>query len=109
MPPQLTTYCWSQNGCAMQIKAFLSVLDSTNSLVAAFANATAYIPDPAYVDSFTSATACPSGDSGAQVTSVPTSYTALNYDFALFSYVGCRCNAGYDNIYSVDSQGMTHQ
>ena len=93
----------------MQIKAFLSVLDSTNSLVAAFANATAYIPDPAYVDSFTSATACPSGYSGAQVTGVPTSYTALNYDFALFSYVGCRCNAGYDNIYSVDSQGMTHQ
>ncbi len=95
--------------CDLQIEAFLSVLDSTNSLITAYANATAYIPDPTYVDGFPSTTPCPSADAATQITSVTTNGVfidgAVSYDFGLFSYVGCRCDAGYDNMYNVDSTG----
>jgi len=97
--------------CDLQIEAFLSVLDSTNSLITAFANATAYIPDPSYVDGFTSTTPCPSTDPATQIPNIIIDGVlivgALGYDFGLFSYAGCRCNAGYDNIYTVDDTGDT--
>ena len=96
----------------VQIEAFIATLDSTNSLLAAYANATAYIPDPVYVDNFTSVSACPSNDTSSQVLGKarPSSiYIALGYDFGLFSFAGCRCVTGFDNIYSVDNQGSLIQ
>ncbi|DBA84440.1 TPA: hypothetical protein ACH3X1_006072 [Trebouxia sp. C0004] len=96
-----------------RIEAFLSVLDSTNSLITAFANATASIPDPTYVDGFPSTAPCPSTDAATQIPSMTTNGSlnlgALSYDFGLFSYAGCRCNAGYDNIYSIDGTGRVTQ
>lgn len=35
-----------------------------------------------------------------------TAVPQMGYDEGLFSYVGCRCNDGYDNIYSIDSTGL---
>ncbi|KAA6421082.1 MAG: serine threonine kinase [Trebouxia sp. A1-2] len=98
------------NGTA-RIEAFLSVLDSTNSLITAFANATAYIPNPTFVDGFLSTTPCPSMDAATQNPNTTTNGVVgvLSYDFGLFSYVGCRCNAGYDNIYTVDGTGRVTQ
>ena len=29
------------------------------------------------------------------------------YDNSIFSYVGCRCNAGYDNIYTLNNTGRS--
>lgn len=29
----------------------------------------------------------------------------MGYDISLFSYVGCRCNAGYDNVYTLTDTG----
>ncbi len=102
---------WVQQSCDMQIEAFLSILDNTNSLITAFANATTYIPDPSYVDGFTSTTPCPSPDNATQILSMSSNGILndvdLSYDFGLFSYAGCRCNAGYDNIYTVDDTGNT--
>ena len=109
--PTTTEHCQGLFPLLMQIGAFLSVLESTNSLVAAYANATAYIPSSAYTTGFASTTACPSTSTANNVANVATPWgfaTAVGtvtYDFALFSYVGCRCNPGYDNIYSVDDAG----
>ena len=44
--------------------------------------------------------------SATAVTGVATADPTLKYDFGLFSYVGCRCNAGFDNIYTVGSAGL---
>lgn len=34
-----------------------------------------------------------------------TAVPQLSYDNALFSYVGCRCAAGYDNVYNLEPSG----
>ena len=88
----------------------MSVLESTNSLLTAYANASSYIPDPVYVTGFASTNACPSDNTGntAQTSGQPSpgaDHASLGYDFGLFSFVGCRCDAGYDNMYTVDVQG----
>ena len=35
-----------------------------------------------------------------------TAVTTMGYDASLFSFVGCRCNAGYDNIYTIGETGV---
>ena len=35
-----------------------------------------------------------------------TAVTTMGYDESLFSFVGCRCNAGYDNIYTISETGV---
>ena len=94
----------------LQIAAFMSVLESTNSLLTAYANATSYIPTPVYVTGFTSTSACPSGDTASTSQTSgqgnPSAlHASLDYDNGLFSFVGCRCDAEYDNMYAVDDQG----
>ena len=94
----------------LQIGTFMSVLESTNSLLTAYANATSYIPDPVYLTGFTSTSPCPSGDSASTAQTSGQSnpgadQARLGYDVGLFSYVGCRCDAEYDNMYAVDGQG----
>lgn len=32
--------------------------------------------------------------------------SVMGYDEGLFSFVGCRCNAGYDNVYTISKTGM---
>ena len=52
-------------------------------------------------------------DAGYKVTGelinqgLSTAVAQLSYDNSLFSYVGCRCAPGYDNVYSVDATGQT--
>ena len=29
----------------------------------------------------------------------------IDYDDSFFSFVGCRCNSGYDNVYTIDTTG----
>ena len=35
-----------------------------------------------------------------------TAVTTMGYDESLFSFVGCRCDAGYDNIYTISETGV---
>ena len=35
-----------------------------------------------------------------------TAVPQMGYNEGLFSFVGCRCDAGYDNVYSIDSSGV---
>ena len=32
--------------------------------------------------------------------------SVMGYDEGLFSFVGCRCNAGYDNVYTISKTGV---
>lgn len=34
-----------------------------------------------------------------------TAVPEMGYDERLFSFVGCRCNAGYDNVYTIGPTG----
>ena len=92
---------------SLQIIDFLAVYQATNSLAIAGTNLT----------SFNQVFAWPSTKEGCESDgpSSDTSYAVdgglgrddviLAVDNDFFSYAGCRCSAGYDNIYDFDGRG----
>ena len=92
------------------MKAFLEVLTSSGSLGAAVANSTAYY-NSQYLTPFAAMAGCNPRDSILNPTANGIDYTGhvLAYDFSLYSYVGCRCSNGYDNVYSINQRTGTCQ
>lgn len=84
----------------------LQVLAATDSLVQAAAYLT---PDMVNLTWPAAAVACGSDDSSSEAFSVHGGLgrddVTIDYDKSLFSYVGCRCQSGYDNIYTFDEAG----
>ena len=85
----------------------LHVFTATHSLVLAAANLTAGATN--YTWSSASA-ACifgisPSDDSFTTIGGLGRDDVTLEYDEGLFSFVGCRCMIGYDNVYRFDATG----
>lgn len=94
---------------AVQVADMLQVLKATESLVQAAANLTSSVTNYTWL---TADQACESDG--------PTSGTAfsidgglgrddvtIDYDSSFFSFVGCRCTTGYDNVYTVDAEGAS--
>ena len=119
----------------MQLQIFLGILSDTGNLTLATANVTATTamlkgPPPGVTDPYAhvgpdpnnqSVDATPPGTSKAigcsegsprmtgSLVSQGLSQAVMNtgYDNSIFSYVGCRCNAGYDNIYTLNDTGTS--
>ena len=93
----------------MQIKSVLEVLQDTHSLVKAAANLTSAV---VYSSWQTTASSCGAG-SAAAITYSPEDGAlgrddvSISYHPSFFSYAGCRCISGYDNVYSFDDRGIT--
>lgn len=93
--------------CFLQIIDFLEVYQATNNLAIAGTNLT----------SFNQVFTWPSSAEGCESDgpNSDTSYSVdgglgrddviLTVDNEFFSYAGCRCSAGYDNIYDFDGTG----
>ena len=85
----------------------LQVLIATDSLVQAVANLTAGDTNLTWP---TAETGCNtdgplSDDSFSVDGGLGRDDVTIDYDQSLFSYVGCRCASGYDNIYTFDATG----
>ena len=104
----------------MQLRTFLGILADTRNLTLATANATAYNPASRRSPGSTSpprsrstplppSTGC--SRQGPDTTDDPTEQALGSavgqsaYDKGLFSYVGCRCNRGFDNVYTLAETG----
>ena len=85
------------------MKAFLEVLTSTSSLAAAVANNTAYYTTSQFIAPFTATEECEDTDYLVDINPQGPAYSGnvLGYDYSLYSYVGCRCDSGYDHVYTV--------
>ena len=86
----------------MQLLGMLDVLTATNSVVACANNLSSFHMDLTWPsnDDACAANTSFSADKGLGPDDVH-----IDYDSDFFSYVGCRCMAGYDNIYVFDSEG----
>ena len=87
---------------ATQLSGMLDVLAATNSLVAAADKLTTNHLDLTWPISgdWCDAAISFSADQGLGIDDVH-----IDYDDGLYSYAGCRCAAGYDNIYTFDETG----
>ena len=117
-------------GVCVQLQTFLGILTETHSLTLATANVTAGAPallglpprgpgpppkfgpdaeGPPMSPGAFEAMSCSVdslGASGGLVNQgLSSAVIHMGYDYSLFSYVGCRCNAGYDNVYSLNATG----
>ncbi len=114
----------------MQLQTFLGILSDTGNLTLATTNVTgttatltgaspgvadpsAHVvpaPNSQYVTS-EATTGCSESSSGITESLVSQGLSpavlTTGYDNSIFSYVGCRCNAGYDNIYTLNSTGRS--
>ncbi len=119
----------------LQLKTFLGILTDTHNLTLATANATADVlslvglqpngpglsragpnsprpigppQSPRAFEAF----GCSGGGylmtGGLVNQGLSTAVTQAGYDNSLFSYAGCRCNAGYDNVYNLSDTGRLH-
>ncbi len=119
----------------MQLQAFLGILSDTGNLTLATTNVTGTtamltgsapgvadpfanvgsVPSSQYVDGTPSGTSEATGcsDSSSGITGslisqgLSPSVLTTGYDNSIFSYVGCRCNAGYNNIYTLKDTGRS--
>ena len=112
-------------GVCVQLQTFLGILTDTHSLTLATANVTAGAPallglppspnsgpdaeGPPMSPGVFEAMSCSVdslGMTGGLVNQgLSSAVIHMGYDYSLFSYVGCRCNAGYDNVYSLNATG----
>ncbi len=92
----------------MQLQIFLGILSDTGNLTLATTNVTATTATPPGASEAMGCSESSSGVTGNLV-SPGLSPAVLNtgYDNSIFSYVGCRCNAGYDNIYTLNDTGTS--
>ena len=91
---------------------FIDVFIATGSLVAAATNLTGFDEQPTWPA--TTATSCSYTDSS--IDSADTDGgglgrhdVTLDYDNNFYSYAGCRCISGYDNVYIFDTRGTSEQ
>ena len=95
----------------MQIEQFLGVYQNTNSLAAAAINITAFNETPTWDNSFSSCayTGSEPDNAFAVYGGLGRNDVTLDYDKALYSYAGCRCIDGYDNVYTFEATGRSAQ
>ncbi len=119
----------------MQLQTFLGILSDTGNLTLATTNVTgtsatltgaspgvaypsanvASVPNSQCVGATAAgaseAMGCSDSSSGVTGSLVSQGLSSAvlttGYDNSIFSYVGCRCNAGYDNIYSLNDTGRS--
>ena len=94
----------------LQITDMLLVLNTTDSLVQAAAYLTPNVTNLTWPSQ---AEACGTDgssddDSFAVDGGLGRDDVTIDYDQTLFSYVGCRCSQGFDNVYTFDDTGRVH-
>lgn len=95
----------------LQVITFIGVYTATKSLVAAALNLTSFNQE---ADWPTTSSSCAYSDrksdnSVAAGGGLGRNDTTLVYDLSFFSFAGCRCISGYDNVYTFDASGTaTH-
>lgn len=91
----------------MQVIGFINEYIETNSFVAAAINLTSFVEVLTWPSNTASCASQPTtvASTHAVDSGLGRDDVEMAYDNALFSYAGCRCISGYDNIYTFDASG----
>ena len=93
----------------LQVKTFINVFTVTHSLVAAALNITSFSQAATWP---TTSSSCAYGDRVTDTSiavggGLGRNDSNLVYDLSFFSYAGCRCISGYQNVYTFDAKGTS--
>ena len=90
---------------------FVDVFTATGNIAAAAFNLTTFIQPATWqvIDTSCTCEGSTTDNSFAVNGGLGRKDVVLDYDQALYSYVGCRCTSGYDNVYLLDASGGSQQ
>ena len=99
-----------QTACVLQIITFLDMYIETNSLAIAATNLTSFTQPLSWpiIDISSCALGGPSADTSYSVDGgLGRDDVVIDYNNNFYSYAGCRCLPGFDNVYTFDATGSS--